>query len=122
MDAKEKAVRIFWIDIAKAYGIILVFYGHFVERLSELGYDAAFIQLKFIYSFHMPLFFIICGYFYKKNNSIFSDFLKYQLASRLLPVIFFNLWGMSFEIVQDFLKHSLNIRSYGSSGLSMLNR
>ena len=117
---QKKVVRILWIDIAKAYGIILVFYGHFVERLSGLGYDAAFIQLKFIYSFHMPLFFIICGYVYKKNNSSFSGFLKYHLASRILPVIFFNIWGLSFEIAQDFFNHSLNIRSYLVNLLGLL--
>lgn len=89
MDAKAKPARIVWIDIAKAYGIILVFYGHFAKRLSDLGCGEAFIQLKFIYSFHMPLFFIICGYLYKRTNYSFSDFLKYHLMSRIIPVIFF---------------------------------
>jgi len=76
MDAKEKAVRILWIDIAKAYGIILVFYGHFVERLSRLGYEAAFIPLKFIYSFHMPLFFIGVVIFIKEITLVSQTFLN----------------------------------------------
>ncbi len=112
MGAKAKPARIVWIDIAKAYGIILVFYGYFAERLSDLGYGEAFIQLKFIYSFHMPLFFMICGYLYKKTNYNFSDFLKYHLTSGIIPVIFFNLLGMFFEITQDFFQHSLKFRIY----------
>ena len=50
--------RIEWIDIAKGIGIILVVIGHIsqIEVLNDI-----------IYSFHMPLFFIISGYLYKRK-------------------------------------------------------
>ena len=49
-----------WIDIAKGIGILLVIIGHSSERPMVLK--------QFIYSFHMPLFFIISGYVYNHNK------------------------------------------------------
>lgn len=50
-------VRIEWMDALKGFGMILVIVGHMV---------VPDIVCKFIYSFHMPLFFAISGYLY--NN------------------------------------------------------
>ena len=52
------------IDIMKGIGIIAVIIGH-MWNVPEVPYR------NFIFSFHMPLFFLIAGYFYKPN----SDFL-----------------------------------------------
>lgn len=51
--------RIEYIDVAKAIGILLVILGHcyYTARVPHLG--------TAIYSFHMPLFFIISGMFLK---------------------------------------------------------
>ena len=51
--------RIEYIDIAKALGILLVILGHcvYTAKIPHLGVS--------IYSFHMPLFFIISGMFVK---------------------------------------------------------
>lgn len=43
------------IDIMKGIGILLVMLGHFVDGFAH----------TFIYSFHMPLFFVLAGYFAK---------------------------------------------------------
>ena len=51
----EKA-RIETFDILKGIGILFVIVGH--TFMKEIG--------PFIQSFHMPLFFIVAGYFYKK--------------------------------------------------------
>lgn len=48
------------IDISKAIGILLMILGHC------LGIPD--ILRNFIFSFHMPLFFILSGYFYKPNQ------------------------------------------------------
>ncbi len=48
------------IDIAKAIGILLMILGH-CNGLPHL-------VRNFIFSFHMPLFFILSGYFYKPKN------------------------------------------------------
>lgn len=51
--------RIAWVDIAKGIGIVLVLIGH-ISQNKNLHY--------FIYSFHMPLFFIISGYLYSEKE------------------------------------------------------
>jgi Fucose 4-O-acetylase and related acetyltransferases len=52
--------RIESFDILKGIGITLMIVGHFLMGQGTKVYD-------FIYSFHMPLFFIVTGYFYKQE-------------------------------------------------------
>ena len=60
------------LDTARGIGILLVVYGHALEwlfnknflfnaMLSNLFSEHAFAQWNFIYSFHMPLFFMLSG-------------------------------------------------------------
>lgn len=81
--------RIDWIDIAKGIGIISVILGHLRTPLyiSEM-----------IFSFHMPLFFVISGYFYKERKLKNFIFLKYK--SLILPYIYlfsYNFFVRNFE-------------------------
>lgn len=64
--------RIDWIDAAKGYGILLVIFGH-IHHFS------------YIYSFHIPLFFIISGYTYKQNPFGFKDFLTKKIKTLIIP-------------------------------------
>lgn len=50
--------RVGFIDVARFYGIILVYYGHFIESVMNQHVTTAAIQYKFIYSFHMPSCFL----------------------------------------------------------------
>ena len=54
------------LDVAKGIGIILVFIGHLLSHDSYIGLT--------IYSFHMPLFFIVSGVFAKtyKDQGFFT--------------------------------------------------
>ena len=65
MVSKISAKRFDYVDIARFYGIFLVYYGHVVERFMYLKIEAATLQYKYIYSFHMVLFFFFIrnGYF-----------------------------------------------------------
>jgi fucose 4-O-acetylase-like acetyltransferase len=73
--------RIEYIDIARGIGILLVVLGH-----NDFGYISPFGS-KVIYSFHMPLFFFLSGYFL--NVSIpFVDFFKKRFHSLLKPYFF----------------------------------
>ena len=49
--------RIEWLDIAKGVGIILVIFGHTLASGST--------PWRLIYSFHMPLFFILAGFTFR---------------------------------------------------------
>ncbi|MCF0193574.1 MAG: acyltransferase family protein [Bacteroidaceae bacterium] len=51
--------RLYWIDWAKARGIILVVLGHMHSPLSH-----------WIFVFHMPMFFMISGYLYKHTGTV----------------------------------------------------
>lgn len=49
--------RIEWVDIAKGIAILLVVLGH-----TGLAVGSARYLDAFIYSFHLPLFFVLSGY------------------------------------------------------------
>ncbi|HBX69937.1 MAG TPA: hypothetical protein DEH25_11330 [Chloroflexi bacterium] len=83
--------RITYLDTAKALGIFLVFYGHIVSEISGLGSQAAFIQYKFIFSFHMPFFFLVAGFFFRRRFQSLGREMKDLFLKRMLPVYLFGL-------------------------------
>ncbi len=91
--AAPAAQRITAIDIARFMGIFLVYYGHVVERMMYLGNGTAALQYKFIYSFHMPMFFVLAGFIAKDLSAQMGvgQFAKSRLMSRVVPFAFFNL-------------------------------
>ncbi len=82
--------RVGYLDQAKAWGMFLVYYGHFLEVLIRAGAPAALPQLKWIYSFHIPFFFFLTGVFWKPDLDLSKVFVK-KLRTRLLPVLVFGL-------------------------------
>ncbi len=88
--------RIEYIDIARFYGMALIYYGHFIEELMLLKNPAAASQYKFIYSFHMVLFILLAGYVAKERDIQWGvgKFLRHRFFSRFLPFIFFTLLMM----------------------------
>jgi fucose 4-O-acetylase-like acetyltransferase len=65
-----------WIDAARAYGLILVCLGH------TLGIGAGLEN--YIYSFHMPLFFFLSGYLFRRESSEHWRDVMERAARRLL--------------------------------------
>ncbi len=79
----NKKSRIKSIDIAKAIGIFLIVLGHTLET-GELR--------KFIYSFHVPLFFFLSGLcFSKKKNSVF---IRKKMLTIYIPYILISLFSI----------------------------
>ena len=78
--------RIEWIDIAKSLGIFLVVIGH--TGINVFMPSVA----KWIYSFHMPLFYFISGMMFNgdKYSSNFCLFFKKRFQSLIFPYILFN--------------------------------
>lgn len=74
--------RLEWIDIAKGIAIILVVLGH-ATGASVVG--------KYIYCFHMPLFFIISGMCFRKGRYEFPEFFRKRFRQLFLPSIFLTL-------------------------------
>lgn len=99
-----------WGDITKGIAIILVIAGHSSFSLNIN---------KFIYSFHMPLFFLLAGYFFNfskyKNN--FKLLVQSSGKRLLLPALLANLFFFNFNCKNFF--NNLFIILY-SSGINVL--
>ncbi len=83
--------RIPMLDVARFFGMILVYYGHIVERIMYLKNPVAAAHYKFIYSFHMPFFFLLAGFTLAPEKTLLpiGKFLKKMAASRLIPYFLF---------------------------------
>lgn len=84
VDAELIKVRDESIDIAKGIGIILMIVGH----CSFCFVDYPWV-IRGIYSFHMPLFFIISGFFIKEGLSFQY---KKELKRLILPYVVVSLF------------------------------
>lgn len=73
------------IDVCKGIGIILMLIGHSAVLMGNWSN----LLFKIIYSFHMPLFFIISGYFFKPLS--FKDNVKKSGRRLLIPYLFASL-------------------------------
>lgn len=83
--------RIPVLDVARCFGMILVYYGHIVERIMYLKNPAATEQYKFINAFHMPFFILIAGFTIAPEKTLLpiGRFIKRLFASRMVPYFFF---------------------------------
>jgi fucose 4-O-acetylase-like acetyltransferase len=66
-DANKNTNRVSKFDNIKFLLIMLVVMGHFIDECTDVSdvYRSIFV---FIYSFHMPLFFVVSGYFHRDKN------------------------------------------------------
>ena len=76
------------MDVFRGLGILLMVMGH-------IGFGGAFD--KFIHAFHMPMFFFVSGYFYRKKNITFREYFTKKKRSLMLPyvltgVICYGVW------------------------------
>lgn len=123
-------MRLKWIDICKGIGIIAVVLGHVIVRLESEGIIKLWAVLicDFIYSFHVPLLFILSGVCFslayangkclktdKIRNAIWNNLLLYLNWSLLFLVYKFIFSRFTIEKVRfvDFL----NIPVIAQSGL-----
>ncbi len=85
----QESKRLSTIDVAKGIGIILVVFAH-------VNYTPGL--LKTIYSFHMPLFFLISGMMYRKDRyTSFSQFLYRKVQTLICPYVFFYMLALVLE-------------------------
>ncbi|MDI9520821.1 MAG: acyltransferase family protein [Bacillota bacterium] len=73
--------RILWIDIAKGYGIFFIVLGHVLRT----G-----VVRQFLYSFHVPFFFILSGLTYRPSERT-MNFFKKRFKTILIPYFVFGL-------------------------------
>jgi len=87
-----------WVNALKTIGIFAVILGHLSSPLSI-----------FIFSWHMPLFFILAGFFIKDELS-FQEFFIKDFKRLLIPYFIFAFIGLCVEVIKRILLHrdSLN--------------
>lgn len=96
MEQKKELKRIPWVDILKGLLIIFVIFGHITTNSHIKNY---------LSTFFMPCFFILSGWFMKKNNDI-GNFVKKRFKSILLPYVFFSLIWIVFNFLKNFIIRS----------------
>ena len=89
--------RIEWIDWMKALGIYLIVLGHFYS-----------IGEKFIYVFHVPLFFVISGFLNKKETDgrVFWKKLWYNLA---VPMLIMAVINFAYHSILQFYNGAFSL-------------
>ena len=92
---KRKSKRIVYLDTVKFLAIWMVCIGH---SYSLVTMDSPSILNRWIYSFHMPLFMLLCGYFSLNSfQKTFLVFLKQKTIQLLVPTVSITLltiWGV----------------------------
>jgi len=69
--------RVAWIDVAKGVAMVAIIMGHL-----DLG-----MVDRVVYPWHVPLFFIVAGFFLSTNGSIW-EFVCKKAKSLILPFIY----------------------------------
>lgn len=111
------------IDILRGIAIILVMAGHGIGLLIQGGiipfnigmgcYDA-------IYTFHMPLFFMISGYVYKNNNEKVSNIIIKNVMTFYIPYLFLNYLYWTERIIASKVFGIQLMRNEYAGGLRLL--
>ena len=102
--------RIVWIDNARALGMIAVFYGHIIEMLAGESYSGfEYTQFRFIYAFHMPLFFFLSGFLNKEKPISAGHLFLEKFYTLIIPATFLSLLMIPLFMIKDmFLFQSFN--------------
>lgn len=82
---KPKHKRIAWLDIAKGLGMVAVVCGHNMPHFI-MNNDANRYLYNFIYWWHMPLFFLIAGFFLKPIDLLDVQKVMTFLKKRVWPI------------------------------------
>ncbi|WP_425529306.1 acyltransferase family protein [Leptospira stimsonii] len=74
--------RIKWVDTLKFLGIFAIYIGHFA--------DAAGRAYPFVFLYHVPLFFLVSGFFATSTEKPFWIYFKGKCLQLVLPYYFFS--------------------------------
>lgn len=104
MNCHTKANRVPYIDISRFLAIFLVLVGHIVDSDTSIK--------TVVYSFHMPLFFLLSGMVYKDRDDSLKNNLQLFFCKKMRTIVFpYILWGCIYAALS--LKNILLVL-YGS--------
>lgn len=102
MEGKRMIKRIEWIDIAKGIGIIFVMIGHCV-------YFGGGIH-NFIFSWHMPMFFILSGFVFVIEDK--KKIVKRKMKTLLLPYVLFSCIGLCITLIIPAWRNKYGLKAF----------
>lgn len=98
--------RVASFDLLKLFAIYLVIWGHCLMWFQN-GESSANPVFRIIYSFHMPLFMMISGFFSYSSMSLkFNSFIQKKFRNLIYPCL---LWGLFIFIIyesNDLINHN----------------
>lgn len=109
MEDLMKSKRCEWLDSLRCVAIILVIIGHVIGGLENEGGKTSSLIRDVIYSFHMPLMFVISGLVAKNFSMVnhgsscinfFFEFMKKNIIALYIPYL---IWGYAFWTVKYFI-------------------
>ena len=108
--------RVEWVDVAKGLGILLVVFGHNLGGLRESGLlnnSWGPLTERYIYIFHMPLFFFLAGIFVARSaHRTFVDYFMNKAAVIAYPYFLWSLLEGSIQVFASrFTNNHLSISS-----------
>lgn len=98
MSQSNSKQRIDYIDLFRAIGILAMIMGH-------VKFGSAFS--KWIHFFHMPMFFIISGYFY--HGQSFSVMVKKRVKTLLVPYLVF---GVLHCVISFIINKQIDVHAF----------
>lgn len=105
--------RLKWLDISKGIAIILMVVGH--TPIPD-------VFSRFIFAFHMPLFFIASGWTTNWEKLNFADFVVRRIRSIMLPFVCYSAIVLFVQIITNEIKGGgilLNWLQYGWQGYAL---
>lgn len=115
---KNRSNRIIYLDVVKFLAIWMVCIGHsyFLVDMSR-----ASILYNWIYSFHMPLFMMLCGYFSLKSyDKLVIPFFKQKTIQLLLPTVTISILTIIVCFLIDLPDIAIVARSEAIGGMWFL--
>lgn len=108
-----------WLDGLKGFGILLVILGHVLSGYLDAwtfpaAYNSFYHVRTWIYSFHMPLFFLLSGYtftlaYYREGKLRRTRFLRQIFNLFWIYVVFVLLqWGVK-QLVPDMVNETYDL-------------
>ncbi len=93
--------RVDYLDVARGIALICIILGHF--RIGEIDH--------FVYTFDVPLFFMITGYFINEKTSV-KDFIKRKARTLIIPYFITGLVILILGTITGFFNQGSLIRPF----------
>ena len=112
ISSQSDGTRLPYFDVLKLFAIFLVLWGHCIQYFLSSQYSDEPVY-RYIYSFHMPLFMMISGYFSASSMKLrFTELITKKSRQLLLPCV---SWAIIFTIIASTRTNQLFINTLTSS-------